>query len=44
MRIRTPFDRNDLHIRRSDRVLEIGSGHNPSYRSNVLCEKYIDNN
>src|SRR5574344_57120 len=44
MRIRTPFDRNDLHIRRSDRVLEIGSGHNPSYRSNVLCEKYIDRN
>lgn len=25
-------------------MLEIGSGHNPSYRSNVIVEKFIDNN
>lgn len=44
MRTRTPFDRNDLKIGKSDKVLEVGSGNNPMYRSNVLCEKFISNN
>lgn len=44
MKIRTPLDRDDLRIKKRDRVLEIGSGHNPSYRSNVIVEKFIDNN
>ncbi|HBA99774.1 MAG: SAM-dependent methyltransferase [Bacteroidetes bacterium GWD2_45_23] len=44
MKTRTPLDRRDLRIKKGDRVLEIGSGHNPSYRSNVIVEKFIDNN
>lgn len=44
MKVRSPYDRNDLHIRRKDRVAEIGSGHNPMYRSNVIVEKFMDNN
>lgn len=44
MKIRSPFDRFDLHIKSKDRVLEIGPGHNPAYRSNVIVEKYIDTN
>ena len=44
MKIRNPLDRKDLRINRKDEVLEVGPGHNPSYRSNVLAEKYIDNN
>lgn len=44
MKTRTPLDRIDLKIKKRDRVLEIGSGHNPSYRSNVIVEKFIENN
>ena len=44
MKIRTPYDRHDLKIKKKDQVLEIGSGHNPSFRSNVIAEKFIDNN
>ncbi|MBP1645544.1 MAG: class SAM-dependent methyltransferase [Bacteroidetes bacterium] len=44
MKVRTPYDRHNLKIKKSDRVLEVGSGHNPSFRSNVIVEKYIDNN
>ena len=33
---RTPIDRYDLNIKKSDYVLEVGSGHNPSYRANVI--------
>lgn len=42
MKISTPKSRKDLHIRRRDRVLEIGSGDNPSVRADVLAEKYLD--
>ena len=31
-----------MNIRPSDFVLEIGSGHNPKARSDVLCDKFID--
>lgn len=41
---RTPIDRYDLKIKKSDYVLEVGSGHNPSYRANVIVEKYISTN
>lgn len=44
MKIYSPYDRNDLHIGKHDRVLEVGPGHNPSFRSNVIAEKYIDVN
>jgi SAM-dependent methyltransferase len=44
MKIRTPLDRGDLKIRKNDKVLEIGSGNNPSYRANVIVEKFIDSN
>lgn len=30
-----------MHIRSGDLVLEIGSGHNPKVRSDVLCDKYL---
>lgn len=44
MKQRNPIDRYDLHIHRKDRVLEVGCGHNPSYRANVVVEKFIDSN
>lgn len=44
MKQRNPYDRNDLKIKKSDCVLEIGSGHNPTYRANTIVEKYIDSN
>ena len=31
-----------MNIRADDFVLEIGSGHNPNVRSDVLCDKFID--
>lgn len=44
MKIRTPYTRFDLRIRKKDYVVEVGSGHNPSYRANVIVEKFIGNN
>lgn len=44
MRTRKPIDRWDLSIRKKDRVLEIGPGHNPFYRSNVLVDKFVYDN
>ncbi|MFA7493824.1 MAG: class I SAM-dependent methyltransferase [Proteiniphilum sp.] len=44
MKIRTPLDRYDLGIRKKDKVLEVGPGHNPCYRSNVIVEKFVDMN
>jgi len=44
MKIRTPLDRDDLKIRKKEKVLEVGSGHNPCFRSNVIVEKFIDSN
>lgn len=41
MKTRVPFDRNDLSIRKNDRVIEIGPGHNPSFRSNIIVEKFV---
>jgi len=44
MQYRIPMDRFDLKIKRSDRVLEVGSGNWPMKRSNVLVDKYVDYN
>ena len=44
MKERSPLDRNDLRIKSSDKVLEVGSGHNPTFRANVIVEKYVDSN
>jgi SAM-dependent methyltransferase len=44
MKTRNPRNRQDLHIKRNDRVLEVGGGHNPHPRSNVVVDKYTDSN
>ena len=44
MKTRSPYNRDDLYIGKNDKVVEIGSGHNPTYRADVIVEKYIDNN
>ena len=40
MKVSTPKSRQDLHIKRRDRVLEVGPGNRPSFRANVLVEKF----
>lgn len=42
MKINTPKSREDLHIKRGDKVLEIGPGDNPTVRADVLADKYLD--
>lgn len=44
MKTRNPKDRNDLKINRKERVLEVGGGHNPHRRSNVVVDKFVDSN
>ena len=44
MKRRTPYDRDNLHIKKRDWVLEVGPGHNPSHRANVVTEKFTDQN
>ncbi|MCP9612938.1 class I SAM-dependent methyltransferase [Coprobacter tertius] len=44
MKVRNPIDRDDLKIKKKDKVLEVGSGHNPTFRSDVVVDKYIDSN
>jgi SAM-dependent methyltransferase len=44
MKIKNPRNRSDLSIKRSDYVLDIGSGHNPHPRSNVVVDKFPDQN
>lgn len=44
MIIRNPYDRNDLKIAKKDRVLEVGPGHNPTFRSDVIVELFIETN
>jgi SAM-dependent methyltransferase len=44
MKIRNPKNRSDLSIKRSDYVLEIGGGHNPHPRSNMVVDKFPDVN
>lgn len=42
MKTGSPYDRNNLHIKSTDKVLEIGPGDNPCYRSNVIVEKFLN--
>lgn len=44
MKVNTPRSRRELHIKRKYRVLEVGSGHNPTYRADVIVEKYPSDN
>ncbi|MVT08100.1 class I SAM-dependent methyltransferase [Chitinophaga tropicalis] len=44
MKLRNPHSRFDLNIKRTDRVLEVGGGHNPHPRANVVVDKYVDDN
>jgi SAM-dependent methyltransferase len=44
MKLRNPRNRLDLHIKKSDRVLEVGGGHRPHPRANVVVDKYTNSN
>jgi SAM-dependent methyltransferase len=44
MKIRNPKSRFHLSIKGSDNVLEVGGGHNPHRRSNVVVDKFTDDN
>ena len=44
MKIRNPKSRFNLNIMKKDRVIEVGGGHNPHPRSNVIVDKFIDSN
>lgn len=44
MKYRNPSSRFDLSIKDSYRVLEVGGGHNPNPRANVVVDKFVDSN
>jgi len=44
MKIRNPKSRYDLKISTNEKVLEVGGGHNPHKRANVVVDKYVDTN
>jgi SAM-dependent methyltransferase len=44
MKIRNPRSRFDIKVKSADRVLEVGGGHNPHPRSNVVVDKFSDSN
>lgn len=44
MKIITPDNRYQLKIGKNERVLEVGSGHHPHPRANVIVDKFIDSN
>ncbi len=44
MKIRNPRSRFDINVKSTDKVLEVGGGHNPHPRSNVVVDKYADDN
>jgi len=44
MKTANPKSRSDLNIKRNSRVLEVGGGHNPHPRSNMVVDKFIDSN
>jgi SAM-dependent methyltransferase len=43
MKLRNPKSRFHLSINKTDRVLEVGGGHNPHPRSNLVVDKYTGN-
>ena len=44
MKIRNPISRNHIRIPRIFEVLEVGGGHNPHFRSDVVVDKFVDSN
>lgn len=44
MKLRNPASRFDLSIHSGDRVLEVGGGHNPHPRSNLVVDKFTETN
>ncbi|NER04073.1 MAG: methyltransferase domain-containing protein [Okeania sp. SIO3C4] len=44
MKTSNPASRYRLKINKKDRVLEVGGGHNPHSRSNVVVDKFVDSN
>jgi SAM-dependent methyltransferase len=44
MKLRNPTTRNHLKIKKKEYVLEVGGGHNPHERSNVIVDKHVDSN
>jgi len=44
MKLRNPRSKSDLNIKRSYRVLDVGGGHAPHPRANVVVDKYDDDN
>ena len=44
MKICNPRTRFHIHVKSSDKVLEVGGGHNPHPRSNVVVDKFSDSN
>jgi SAM-dependent methyltransferase len=44
MKLRNPRNRQDLHIKKNDRVLEVGGGHRPHPRANVVVDKFTHSN
>jgi SAM-dependent methyltransferase len=44
MKLSNPNSRFDLSIKPTDRVLEVGGGHNPHPRANVVVDKFVDSN
>lgn len=43
MKVKSPYGRDFLSIKRADRVLEVGSGNGPTYRADVIVDKYVKN-
>jgi len=44
MKIRNPRSRFALSVKRSDHVLEVGGGHNPHPRANIVVDKFVESN
>ena len=44
MKIKNPKSRYHIKIPYKSKVLEVGGGHNPHRRSNVVVDKFIDSN
>lgn len=44
MKIANPYSRSQIKIPSSAHVLDVGSGHNPHPRANVVTDKFIDTN
>lgn len=44
MKLANPKSRYKLSISKSDYVLEVGGGHNPHWRSNVVVDKFVESN